>query len=250
MKHWYVISFIFISRLALAQEASLQFEQANQLYRSADYQGAAKMYDLVVKNGYESAALYYNLGNAHFKLKDIPSAILNYERARRLAPHDDDVQYNLRLANLRVVDKIEPVPQIFFIEWWSSIMSSLSSGGWAVLAIVSLWCTAVCGAITLLMRSPGAQKISLGICVASLLLCVLGFTGTIRQYRHEQNDQTAIVFSPSIPVKSSPDAQSTDLFVLHEGVKVDLLDTVGEWKKIRLADGKMGWIPAEGIRVI
>lgn len=233
-----------------AQEAKLQFEEANQLYRGGEYEKAASMYDRVVKNGYESAALYYNLGNAHFKLKNTPPAILNYERAKRLAPHDEDISYNLRLANLHIVDRIDPLPQLFFIEWWRSLIGSLASSGWSVLAIASLWCAAMCGAVVRLVRSVVVQRIFLGLIAASLLISVLGFTGTVQQYRHEHNDQTAIVFGASVSVKSSPDAQSTDLFVIHEGVKIELLDTVGEWKKIRLGDGKMGWMPVGEIQII
>src|SRR5881394_716957 len=98
---------------ARAQEAGLLFNQANQLYRKAEYDKAATMYEQIIKNGYESPALYYNLGNARFKLKDVPGSIVNYERARRLAPRDEDIAYNLRLANLRVIDKIEPIPEFF-----------------------------------------------------------------------------------------------------------------------------------------
>src|SRR5713101_7431323 len=139
MRCCYLVVFVFIGQSLLAQEASLQFGQANQLYRDGKYEKAAGVYEQIINNGYEGAALYYNLGNAYFKLKNIPSAILSYERARRLDPHDEEILYNLRLANLRVVDKIEPIPQIFFVEWWHSLMNSFSSSGWAVAAIVSLW---------------------------------------------------------------------------------------------------------------
>src|SRR6266849_1193138 len=110
-----------------AQEARLEFNQANQLYRDAQYDKAARLYEQVVKNGYESPALYYNLGNCYFKLRNIPASILNYERARRLSPHDDDISYNLRLANQRVVDKIEPLPQLFLVDWWNGYIGLFSA---------------------------------------------------------------------------------------------------------------------------
>ena len=89
-----------------------------------------------------------------------------------------------------------------------------------------------------------------GLSLVCLLLSAGGFAGAAQQYQHEHNDRTAIIFSQSVSIKSSPDAQSTDLFVLHEGVKVDLLDAVGEWRKIRLADGKIGWLAAADLQVI
>src|SRR5260221_3175832 len=101
-----------------------------------------------------------------------------------------------------------------------------------------------------LVRSAVLQRLFFMSGLLSLFVCVIGFTGTFQQYQHEHNDYAAIVFSPSVSVKSSPDARSTDLFVLHEGVRAEVVDTVGDWKKIRLADGKIGWVPSEGIQII
>ncbi|MBI1807845.1 MAG: tetratricopeptide repeat protein [Ignavibacteria bacterium] len=248
----WIALFIFLSGIqgALAQEAAVQFDHANQLYRNGDYQKAAAMYEQIVKNGYESYALYYNLGNTYFKLKNIPAAILQYERARRLAPHDEDVLYNLRLANLRVIDKIEPLPQLFFIEWWRSIINLFSSSGWAMIAILSLWCATIAGAVVLVNRAGFLQRIMFVSTLIALCICVLAFVGTFQRLHRERDEQTAIVFAPSVSVKSAPDVQSTDLFVLHEGVKVEFLDEVGEWRKIRLADGKVGWLSVSSIEVI
>ena len=250
MKSCLLLLSIVVVQSVLAQEALLQFEQANQLYRNGDFQQAAVRYEQVVKNGYEGPALFYNLGNAYFKLKNIPVAIVNYERAKLLAPHDEDISYNLRLANLRVVDKIEPIPQLFFIEWWRAFINIFSSGAWARTAIGALWCAALNGTIFLMIKSAAFRRVIFLFGIVCLLLCVLSWVAIIQQYHHERDDQMAIILSPSVSVKSSPDAQSTDLFVLHEGVKVDILDAVGEWKKIRLADGKIGWMPADSLQVI
>lgn len=238
------------AQLCLAQEARLEFNQANQLYRDAQYDKAARLYEQVLKNGYESPALYYNLGNCYFKLHNLPPAILSYERARRLAPHDDDISYNLRLANLRVVDKIEPVPQLFFVEWWIAFIGLFSSDGWALTVIVCAWCAVIGGALFFIFRSPVAQRIAFAWALVSVICCAACVTGLVQQVKREGNDRAAIVFAPSAPVKSAPDNQSTDLFVLHEGVKVELMDAVGEWKKIRLPDGKVGWLAGEAIQVI
>src|SRR5512147_2306099 len=116
-----------------ADETMLQFEQGNQYYRNAAFADAVKTYELILATGRESAALYYNLGNAYFKMQNMPAAILNYERALRLAPGDEDIRYNLRLANLRVIDKIEPVPELFFVGWWKEILAMYSSATWAMI---------------------------------------------------------------------------------------------------------------------
>src|SRR5258706_2151249 len=127
---------------AFSQEARLEFNQANQLYRDAQYEKASQLYEQVSKNGYESPALYYNLGNCYFKLHNLRAAVLSYERARRLAPRDEDISYNLRLANLRVVDKIDPLPQLFLLDWWNDFLGFYSSDGWALIVIICAWAAA------------------------------------------------------------------------------------------------------------
>lgn len=250
MKVCFVVLLLMIAVPLFAQEAALQFDQANRLYRDGDVQKAADMYEQIARNGVESPVLYYNLGNAYFKLKNIPAAILNYERAKRHAPHDEDVAYNLRLANIRIIDKIEPIPQLFFMDWWNAFMNLCSSSGWAMIGIIALWCIVICGSAFLFIRLMTVQRISFFLGVLFVLAAVIAFTGVVQQLGHERNDRTAIIFSPSVSAKSAPDGQSTDLFVLHEGVKVELLDAVANWSKIRLSDGKIGWVPVESIQVI
>lgn len=233
-----------------ADEASLQFDQANELYRRADYKGAAAAYERILMNGYESAALYFNLGNACFKQQDVAASILNYERALKLAPHDEDIAYNLRLANLRIVDKVDPVPRLFFLEWWDDFVRLFSGDEWAIIAIVALWVAAAAGAAFYLSRAYILQRVLFFGSILLLLAAIISFTTLAQRVQEEDNRKSAIVFQQSVTVKSAPDTQSTDLFVLHEGVKVELLDAVGSWHKIRLSDGKVGWLGREAFQII
>ena len=241
---------IAISAGVRAQEAEAAFEAANGLYRAVKYQEAAKAYEQIVANGYESAALYYNLGNAWYKAGNMPAAILNLERAKRLAPGDEDIRHNLQLANLKIIDRIEPIPRLFFVEWWDWLVGSASASGWGAIAIGSLWTAALLLAAFRLLRSRLARRLTLLPGLAALLVAAFAFTAGGIQAGREASGSSAILFAASVPVKSAPDAASTDLFVLHEGVRLDLLDQVGEWRKIRLADGKIGWIPATELQVI
>jgi tetratricopeptide (TPR) repeat protein len=243
MKRLLMLLMIFLFSLpAAAEEAALMFEQANQAYRANEYAKAAAAYEQILKNGVESPALYYNLGNACFKLENIPMAILYFERAHRLAPRDEDISYNLRLANLRIVDRIEPVPELFFVAWWKSLINAYSSGGWAIIAITALWIVAIGTAVLLMSRRFILQRIAFAAALLALAVTVVGFTATYQRLQNELNVRSAILTAPSVSVKSAPDDQSTDLFVLHEGVKLEYLDSVGDWRKIRLADGKVGWV--------
>ncbi|HEY6190869.1 MAG TPA: tetratricopeptide repeat protein [Bacteroidota bacterium] len=243
--------FVFlVVQTGLSQEARLEFNQANQLYRDAQYEKAAQLYERVSTNGYESPSLYYNLGNCYFKLHNLPAAILSYERARRLAPRDEDIAYNLRLANLRVVDKIDPLPQLFLLDWWNGFLGLYSSDGWALIVIVCAWGAALAGVAFFLFRSGVIQRIAFAVAAIAVISCAVSVTGLFQQLKKEGRERAAVVFSPSVSVKSAPDNQSTDLFVLHEGVKVELLDAVGDWRQIRLPDGKVGWLAGESIQTI
>lgn len=246
----FLIITLLLSSFSFSQEAVIQFEQANQFYRNGEFTKAAQMYDQVVKNGFESSELYYNLGNSYFKLQNIPASVLNFERAKKISPNDEDINYNLRLANLRVVDKIEPMPRLFFLNWWSSFMNLLSSDGWSIVGIILIWICAISGSLIFISRSITMQRIMFIITFIALISSAIAFIGIFQRHNIEQNEQWAIVFTQSVPVKSAPDKQSTDLFILHEGVKVEFLDSVGEWKKIRLADGKIGWLPLADLRII
>ena len=129
----FVLSLV-IAGISSADEAAQTFEQANQLYLQAKYPDAIAQYEKILQSGFESGELYFNLGNAYYKSGSIQKAILNYERARQLLPRDEDVQFNLQLANLQVVDKIDAVPRLFVFRWADSMLAlfSLSTMGWIV----------------------------------------------------------------------------------------------------------------------
>ncbi len=242
--------FIFLSANLFADEAEETFIQANQAYRESEYEKAAAMYEKIINNGYVSKSLYYNLGNTYFKMKQIPRAILYYERALKLDPSDEDIQFNLQIANLRIIDKIEPVPRIFFEQWFDDLLKNVRSDVWAVFASVSLWAALALALIYIFGKSITMKKWTFAGGVLFILLFVILFFFAHIDYNRETSENEAIIFSPSVYVKSSPAEDGTDLFILHEGTKVYLLDRVGQWTEIRLADGNVGWIPESSFRII
>jgi hypothetical protein len=245
-----VLLWVLCTVVTFADESGVQFEHANGLYRAGKYKDAVENYEQIVKNGYESSELYFNIGNAYYKQGNYPRSIIAYERAKRLAPHDEDIAYNLRLANLRIVDKIEPLPMLFIIDWWTKFVNVFTAEGWAMLTMGLLWGMAIVGGVFAVARSFLTRRIA-GI-VAVLLLSggAVSLVCEVQRDQIEQNDRMAVVISQSVPVKSAPDPHSTDLFVIHEGLKLEVLDVVGDWKKVRLADGKIGWMEAGGMETI
>lgn len=226
------------------------FDKANQLYLNGDYSGAREEYQKVVNSGFESAELYYNLGNAFYKLGQIPSAILFYERALILNPKDVDIRFNLDLANRLVIDKINPVNDFFLKKWIRAIAGIFKADTWGILSLVSL--IALLSLIVFIYAARDTRYrrflVPVGSVPAFLLVLSL-FLGSV-QNRQTVHPDSAIVFTSSLTAKSSPDASGTDLFVIHEGLKVKITDKVGTWIRIRLADGNEAWIPETSVERI
>lgn len=220
------------------------FEEGNNAYNEGNYEQALTCYGQIVAVGMESAALYYNLGNTYYKMKDYPKAILNYEKSLKLDPGNEDARTNLEIANMAIVDKINPVPQSFIVRWWSSLKSALSADGWAWLSVALFGTLLLCLFAFLMSRRTGMRKAGFFLGLIVLIFLALSLVFAVGKRRDLTVRDEAIVMTPTVTVKSSPSEASVDLFVLHEGTKVRILDSTGEWNKIKIADGTVGWLQA------
>ena len=222
-----------------------------QAYTQGDFASALKDWEDVRSTGLKSRELYYNLGNAYFKTGEIAPAILWYERALRLDPSDADVRYNLEFARSQTQDRIEEVPEIFFEQWGHALCYLLPSNTWAVLAVVFFGLTVALVLLFLLGRTPGQRKLGFFAGIVCLILSIEGWDMAQWQKREAERQDMAIVMRPVSSVKSSPSAESAkDLFILHEGTRVKILDNVSGFSNIELADGRQGWIPSREIEII
>ena len=244
------LMFIF-SFAASAQEVILTFEKANESFRNKEYAHAIELYESILKNGYSNTTLLYNLGNSYYKNNNIPAAILNYERAIKSDPSDEDIKYNLKLANLKTIDKIEPLPELFLTSWLNTIISSFNSDKWSVLFIVFIWFTL--GSIvlfSLFKNRSFIRKACFLIMTFGFVFCIGSFLFAYKQHKSETQNNKAIVFQPTVYVKNTPDEKGTDLFIVHEGLKVHVVDEVNGWLKIKLSDGNIGWLWKNYIELI
>lgn len=224
--------------------------KANEYYKNGNFTQAVKSYETLTSTGFESVEIYYNLGNAYFKTGNVAASILNYERALRLAPSDEDIEWNLAIAHTKVIDKIEPAPQLFLVTWWRFVVGLASAAMWGWIAVAFIWLLVGCGVAFILVNTSILKKILFTAGIVCLCCAALTMVFSYRQYRVMTSDGSAIVFTASVPVKSAPQEDSKDLFVLHEGTKVEIIEPLGEWKKIRIADGSVGWLRANTIQVI
>ena len=222
-----------------AQSANEIYQSAGQHYKQKDFAQAAAEYEKLLRQGYKTSEIYYNLGNCYYKLDSVAKCILNLERAHALAPDDEDVKHNLQLASLKTIDKIEAVPQLSIITWWNNFVSHFSSKTWGLFSLITLWIAFLAAAIALFTSYRRAAFLpAFLLFVLSIFFLSLG----VIQRGNESNSKTAILIASSTNVKSAPDENANNLFLLHEGARLQLLDRVGEWNKIRLTDGKVGWV--------
>ena len=237
------IFILMLAGIAARAETPEQFfDQANQAYQQGKFSDAVQKYEQILQSGNASGELFYNLGNAYYKSGNIGKAILHYERALKLMPNDDDLRHNLLLANLMITDKIEPAPRLFIWDWWDSIKSSFSLNGITWLSYLLF--VFVIGSIifVVLARSYALRRIGFFSAIGGVLLLTFSLVIFVDKLDAMQSASTAIVTANITTVKNSPDVKSSDAFVLHGGVRVFVTDRVNDWLKIRLADGKVGWM--------
>lgn len=248
------ISFFIIfllSFMQFVQAESFTKADADKAYQENKYAEAIKMYENILATQGESAVVYYNLGNSYFKEKNMAKAVLNYERALLLNPGDADIRFNLDMARSKTVDQITPATEVFIVTWVNSLTNMQSERGWTKIGIVSFICLLVGLALYIFSKRLFVRKIGF---IGAVVLLVVTVCANLfaRQQKNELMDRTgAIVMSPTVTVKSTPDKSGTELFVLHEGTKVFVEDnSMKGWKEIRLEDGNKGWIPTEAIEII
>lgn len=225
---------------AAGQEQLL--EEANKHYTSQEYEQAVAKYEQILASGKESAELYYNLGNAWFKLGENTKAILCYERAKLLAPQNDDIEFNLQIANQMVVDHIEELPRPFFSRWGSALAGLTSETGWARLSVISFVLFLILLGSYLFGRTILVRKGAFFMALGAILFAILSFSMAYRHHSLQKNRQGAIIQCPRVTLKSSPSETGTDLYLIHEGLKVEITDSLDSWKEIRLLDGNKGWL--------
>ena len=224
--------------------------EGDSAYMKNDYASAIQIYEALLNRG-EAADIYYNLGNSYYKAGDIAKAILNYERALLLQPGNGDIRANLEIARSKTVDKVEPVPEIFFVSWTKSLLNSMSVDSWAVCGVVCFILLIVSLYLFIFSKQIVLKKAGFISGIVFLAVTILANVFANQQKDELTNRNSAIVINPSVTVRSTPSESGTSLFILHEGHKVGVKDgSMKDWKEIRLEDGKVGWVPASAIEII
>ena len=239
---------LIIANSVVAQTTEDLFKNANDLYKNDKLEEAVELYKKIESNGLISSELFYNLGNSYYKLNKVGPSIYYYEKALKLNPLNKDVQNNLVFAKRLALDNIEELPKTVFQKLNKNYLQKLSYNQWAIVVIVF----SIIGSLLFLFfyfaSTPSRKRFYFITSTLSFVLLVLTFFITYNQYSFAKNNKVAIVFAEKTEVRNAPTLNSEEVFELHEGTKVIVLDEIDNWRKIKIADGKLGWIIANEVK--
>ncbi len=249
MKNTIVIFIIFLGFIGSAQDTTV-FGKATTAYNDGEYEKAIDLYSTILREGQHSAALYYNLGNAYYKLNDIANSIYFYEKALLLAPNDAEIRNNLGYAQQMTLDAIGTLPETGLARFYKRITNALSFDQWAYTAVVFMFLFVLLYILFYYFRYSTRKRWAF----IGSLMCLFASLVTVAFAYIAQDDfnsdKPAIIFADEIQIQAEPNAASDAVFTLHAGTKVNVLEELNEWKKIRLTDGKTGWISAEHLKLL
>jgi len=229
---------------------SATFTRANKLYAQKNYSEAAGLYETVIKNDGVAPELFYNLGNAYFKSNELAKAILNYERALRIAPGYEDAKNNLEFANKRVIDNIVMADTFFLKKWISSLMKIQTSNGWFYTAVILFILTLIAFLVFIFGSTKLLRKTFFYTGFVSLIISIASITFSGIRKNQMVNHREAIIMSGVVVIKGAPDKSGTDLFQLHEGTKIIVISTLGNWYEVKLGNGNVGWVEINQVEKI
>ncbi len=245
MKIIFFILFIFSN----TQNSDNLFKESNDLYTNGDYQNAVEGYLEVLKSGFESAELYFNIGNSFYKLNNIPESNYYYEKAKSISPNDDDILTNLSFAQNLRIDKIETLPITDVQNLKLSILDLLSEKGWSFMLISLIWM--MCFAFTFYILSNDSKFKRSFFSISLLFLILSSFTLFVNIEKKKNSEiKYAIIYDKEIEVWSEPNNISELKFLLHEGTKVKQIDVIEDWLNIQLENGTIGWIQSSSLRIL
>lgn len=246
----FILSVILSVQTAVAQTPQQLLQNGNKAYSEGNYESAAEFYNAILNSGQQSPELYYNLGNAYYRMEELGLAILNYERALRLKPHFSDARQNLELAYSKTDDEIEILPTLFLAQWSHDIVNLFSPAGWLIVLLIIVAILAALTVFFFVVSDYSWRKRSLLIGVLFSIVLLLSIACTTASHIQYNRHDKAIITKPMTVVKSSPEATGIDKMVLHEGTNVSIDETLGSWYKIHIADGNTGWIESSEATII
>ncbi len=237
-----VFSFVILVNLNAKPDFRKEWQEANGAYTAGDYLKASQLYSLMINEKWQSVDVYYNIANCYYKMDNLAKAILYYNRALLLDPSNEDIQHNLRIAETQTTNRIEKLPDFFVVRWIDSLNRIMSSNAWAGLSIFVFALIFVSFIMFFFSRKVWLRKTFFSMSLVAVVVFIVSVLFATNQKNKITNSNTAIVMKNSVAVKSSPSDGGTDLFVLNEGAKINVRETLGEWSEVVIESGNTGWL--------
>ena len=247
MRKLIVLIFLFVSVLGFSQNQEL-FDKANAAYQNGEFEASISNYEKIIENGEASAEVYYNLGNAHYKLNNVAPSIYYFEKALQLQPKDEDIQNNIEFARNMAIDDIDEVEQTGLSASFDNMISKYTASGWAIFAIVFLVIFVVLFLLYYFSRSSLQKRLFLGFASLSVIACIVSVVFAFQQEAYIEDNQYAIIYQEVVEVRDEPNLRGEASYELHEGTKAKVLEDFQEWSKIELSNGAQGWVKSQNIR--
>ncbi len=250
MKKIFFTIVLLFSLVVNAQTTDELFSKANNLYQNGKYSEAIELYTSIEKQGLKSDDLFFNLGNCYYKLNKVAPSIFYYEKALKINPIHEDASFNLAFAKRMTIDVIEDLPQTFLQRFSSNIIQKLPFETWAIIAVLTSFLASILFLLYHFSYSSKKKLFYFNTSIIALFALVISVFFAFNNYDTVQKNRTAIVFVDKVEIKNAPSTSSETVFELHEGTKVVILDELESWKKIKIVDGKIGWIYMDDLKEI
>lgn len=248
-KLFYLIVFT-LSFTMYAQTSSELFTKANSFYNKGNYTEAIELYEKIESSNEVSSQLYYNLGNSYYKLNKVGPSIYNYEKALKLDPSNIDASNNLVFAKRLSLDRVEDLPKSALQKFNQNYISKIDYNQWAIITVILAFISAILFLLYYFSTISYKKRIYFSTSIITLFLLIICLSISFHQFNKNQNTIEAIIYNSEVSIKNEPTNDASESFILHEGTKVFVLDGVDDWKKIRLSDGKIGWLKNGDIKIV
>jgi tetratricopeptide (TPR) repeat protein len=241
---------LMFSLVAYSQEANKLFAEGNTFYKEENYERAVGVYLAIEEQGMESDDLYFNIANCYYKMNKVAPAIYYYEKVLKVNPTNEGAKANLEFAKRMTIDVIEELPKTFFQRFSANIIQKLPFDTWAIIAVIASFLASLLFLLYYFSTSSTKKLLYFNTSIFAIFVLLVTVFFAFNNYKTVQKNRIAIIFSPKVEIMNAPSASSDEIFELHEGTKVIVLNTLDNWKKIKIADGKTGWINADALKEI
>jgi tetratricopeptide (TPR) repeat protein len=242
MKKLLISLLILIPIYLSANTIDHKISTANDFYKNKQYESSIELYEEIINSGIASSSVYYNLGNSYFRIGKLGLSVLNFEKAKKIDPNDEDIIHNLEFVTSRITDKVDAIPQFFLFGWWESYISTFTINMLTMICYI-LYLLIIILVLSFIFNKAARTKRKIFFTLIPTVVFMFAFIiALIGKISYESANEYAVIIESRISVKNSPDEKERDIFLLHEGLKIKIEDNVDKWVKIRLADGKVGWV--------